>query len=823
MPPSVLAEPAAVLTQHNDNHRTGANLHETVLHTGNVRVATFGRIGAMAVDGHVYAQPLYAPSIDLPGHGARDVLYVATMNNTVFAFDAQTFATLWTTPLGHAVALPNNDIGGGPNYRDIQVQVGIISTPVISIAHRAIYLVTFSHTNGEFIHELHALDLATGHEKFGGPRRIAATVAGTGAGSANGTVTFASHLENQRPALLLSNNRVYVAFASYGDFGDYHGWVVGYDAATLQPLPHPANLTPNAIAGGIWQAGQGPAADAHGNVYLVSGNGNYNSRSLAGKSILVETAIGSPAVANVDDAQIALAWTGNEALQRLNVAVSTDARQFTGKVTLTDTSLDNPALCHGHGRLFLAWTGPDPEQHVNVMSSADLQNFTNKVVLNETSPFGPALAFGNGRVYLAWIGREALQRLNVMSSVDGVNWEHKVTLADEGAAAPALQFANGTLYLAWIGTDVNRRLNIMESADGVTFTNKVTLAHTSDSSPSLATHHGINLAWTGIGGQRPLMIVSGAATNTLGTTETYSDNPRADTAAFGPALVTFTGKLYIAWAGNEPLRRLNVAEVSDVPSLGDCFVKLSPDLAILDWFTPWNTHELNNIDNDLGSGGLLLLPNTNVMAGGGKEGKLYLIDRDHLGRLCSTCSAATGETRIVDAFQATAARNDPHAPEPADEADGFHHIHGSPVFWNSPTRGPVVYVWGEADWLRAYAFNGHAFVHHPVDISARNIHTPNRSMPGAMLSLSAHGSTAGTGILWTVHPTKDDANRGAVAGTVSAFDADDLKRRLWHSDEAAGARDALGMLAKFTPPTVANGRVYMATFSHQIVVYGLLS
>jgi outer membrane protein assembly factor BamB len=823
MATTVGVNPAAVLTQHNDNSRTGANLDETVLHTGNVNVARFGRIGSMAVDGHVYAQPLYVPLVNIPGHGAADILYVGTMNNTVYAFDADTLAPLWTTALGDAVPITNNPDIGGPNYRDIQVQAGIISTPVVSTTLQALYVVTFSRKNGEYLHHLHALDLATGKEKFAGPRQLMVSVAGTGAGSIDGAVTFESRLQNQRPALLLVNGRVYIAFASYGDSGNYHGWVLGYDAATLEPLPRACNLSSNAIAGGVWQAGQGPAADANGNVYVVSGNGNYNTRSLAGKSILVETAIGSPALANIDDTSIALAWTGNEALRRLNVAFSTDAKQFTGKITLTDTSLENPALCHGNGRLFLAWTAPDPEQHVNVMSSGDLQHFANKVVLNETSPFGPALAFGNGRVFLAWVGREAQQRLNVMSSADGVVWENKVTLTDDGAEAPALHFANGRLYLTWVGTDANRRLNIMESTDGMTFTKKVTLAHTSASVPSLAVLGGFNVAWTGVAGARPLMIASGVSTDTLGTVETYSDQPWQDTAADGTALVTFKGRLYIAWAGNEFLRRLNIAEVSNVPSLGDCFVKLSPDLDILDWFTPWNTHVLNALDNDLGSGGLLLVPDTNVMTGGGKEGKLFVIDRDHLGRFCSTCNDATGETHIVDVFQATAARNDPNAPEPANEAAGFHHIHGSPVYWQSPTRGPVIYLWGEADWLRAYAFGGHTFAHNPVDISARDVHTPNRSMPGAMMSLSADGSAVGTGILWAVHPTKDDANQGVVAGTVSAFDADNLKNRLWHSDQAAGGRDALGMIAKFTPPTVVNGRVYMATFSHEIVVYGLRS
>src|SRR5262249_15948264 len=141
-------------------------------------------------------------------------------------------------------------------------------------------------------------------------------------------------------------------------------------------------------------------------------------------------------------------------------------------------------------------------------------------------------------------------------------------------------------------------------------------------------------------------------------------------------------------------------------------------------------------------------------------------------------------------------------------------------FWNSPTHGPVVYVWGEADRARAFAFNGQKFNPNPIDMTSPAVITPAGSMPGAMLSLSADGGTAATGILWASHPTHEDANKGVVAGTLRALDASDLKHELWNSDKAAGGRDTLGNIAKFSVPTVANGRVYVATFSKKVVVYG---
>jgi hypothetical protein len=811
----------SVTTQHNDNNRSGANLQETILRTNNVNVKSFGKQFELTVDGHVYAQPLYLPGVNVAGVGPLNVLYVATMHNSVYAFDADNTSgprPLWRRSMGPSVALPDPNIGGGVNYRDIQIEIGIVSTPVISLDQQAIYVVAATKESGNYFHRLHALDLRSGAEMFGGPRMIAATVLGTGAGSSGGTIRFQSNLQNQRPALLLSAGTIYVAFASYGDIGDYHGWVLGYDSATLQPLPNAANLTVNTLAGGIWQAGQGPSADAQGNVYVVSGNADYNERSIAGKVTLVETAIGSPAVANIDDRQLALAWTGNEALRRLNLAVSVDGRQFTGKMTLTDTSLEGPALTFGNGRLFLGWTGPDVGTHVNVSSSADFQTFQNKVVLNESSPFGPALASANGRIFLAWTGREALQRLNVMSSTDGVTWQNKITLNEQSAAAPALAFINGKLYLSWAGTDVNRSLNVIESVDGVTFANKHTFPNRSNFAQAFANDGAFQMMWAGMDRNQALRLMSGPAPGNVGNQQTYSD-----TAAAGPALVRFKGALLVLWTGNEALRRLNVATVSDVVSLGDCFVKLGPDLEILDWFTPFNTLALNDTDGDLGSGGILLLPETQLMTGGGKEGILYLIDRNHLGRFCSTCDATTGETHIVQSFQATAKRFDPTAPEPAMEAAGYHHIHGSPVFWDSPNRGPVVYVWGEADQLRAFAFNGTRLSANPVDISLRSVVTPARSMPGAMLSLSANGSAAGTGILWASHPTNEDANQGVVPGTLRAMDASNLQNELWNSGQAPRGRDLLGNIAKFNPPTVANGRVYAATFSNKVVVYGPLA
>ena len=809
-----------VLTQHNDNARTGANLHETHLNASNVNAQHFGKLFERSVDGSIYAQPLYASGVNTASHGVRNVIYVATMHDTVYAFDADdphASSPLWTASLGPSVPLQDPNIGGGGGYNDISGEVGITSTPVISRAHNAIYVMTLTKIGNVYAHHLHALDLGSGQELFGGPRNIAATVPGTGGGSANGSVSLVNHLQNQRPALLLANDMVYMAFASFGDQGPYHGWVLGYSAAGLQPLPQAFNATPNGSLGGIWQAGQGPTADSDNNIYFITGNGTFGVDSIVGKVILPETAIGAPALANFGDQHLVVAWTGTDSDHHLNIDTSTDGRSFGNKVTLGDTSVDGPALAAGNGRLFFAWTGTDAQHHVNVMSSTDLHSFGNKVTLGETSFFGPALAFGNGRVFLAWTGTDSNHSLNVMYSTDGQNFTNKVTLGDNSLSAPGLAFIDGTLFLLWRGTDSNRSLNIMQSTDGVHFANKVTLGDSSDHASALVKHSGLWLTWTGRDAARSLNLMTGPQLSALGSKQTYSD-----TSIAAPALVDFRGETYLGWTGTDTPSHVNVAQLGGPPSLSDSFIKLAPGLALEDWFSPWNTNELSNTDEDLGSGGVLLLPNTQLLVGGGKEGKLYVLDRRRLGGFCSGCGNPAGDTQIVQWFQATGLPNaGTPPPPPAPYSNGLHHIHGSPVYWNSPNRGPLIYVWGEDDWLRAFHFNGTRLDALPADISAKLVTTPGASMPGAMLSISANASQAGTGIVWATHPLRDNANQQVVAGIVRALDASNLSRELWNSAQNP-TRDNVGNCSKFAPPTVANGKVYVATFSNKLVVYGLL-
>jgi hypothetical protein len=797
-----------VLTQHYDNARTGANLQETALSPASVAPGTFGKLFELSVQGHVYAQPLYVEAVAFPGIGPRNALYVATMRNRVYAFDADAAgAPLWSRSLGPSVILPDANIGPG-TYRDIADSIGVVSTPVISLDRQALYVVAMTRDGNQYHHRLHALDLATGNEKLGGPVTIQGSVPGTGDGSLNSVITFTSNFQNQRPGLLLANDTIYVTFAAYGDQDPYHGWVFGFDAATLSQRPRIFNSTRFGGRGGIWMAGQGPAADAAGNVYAMSGNGTFAQSAITDKMVLGETAIGHPALVNFKGQSLGIGWTGTGPQQQLNILQTTNGSSSFGKVTLGEGSSDGPALAFGNQRAFLAWTGTDATHSLNVISSTDLQAFSNKVTLAEHSNSGPALAFANGRLFLAWRGTDG--RLNLLSSLDGMQFGGKLTLAESSDTGPSLAFDNGLLYLLWQGTDANRSLNVLQSADGVAFGGKLTLRQTSDVRPALARSGQLRLAWTGRDQAQHLNLVSGSALGTLDGDDTFVDRAHA-----APALAAFGNRLFLGWTGTDAAGHLNLGVVTDEPSLGDSFIKLAPDLSLADWFSPWNTRQLNDADSDLGSGGALVLPGAGLIVGGGKEGKLYVLDPNSLGHFCSKCGDPAGDTQVIQWFQAAGTKKGNQ--NPPTPAQGLHHIHGSPVFWRMRVGGARIYVWGEADWLRAFRFNGPRFAPAPVDISV--VTTPARSMPGGMLTLTANGDQDGTGIVWASHPISDDANQRTVPGMVRAMDAGNLSRELWNSHMKAA--DEVGLTAKFTPPTVVNGKVYVASFSNKICVYGL--
>ena len=276
--PSSAPNPAAdVLTFHNDNARTGLYPVETALTPKNVRSPDFGKLAFFTVDGKVDAQPLYLANVTIPGKGAHSVLYVATEHGSVYAFDALSGEYLWNVSV----------YGPGESASDtrgcveaVGPEIGITATPVIDRTqgpNGAIYVVAMSKdTSGAHFQKIHALDLATGEELFNGPTKITASYPGSGDNSIGGSVVFDPAQYKDRAALLLVNGVVYTSWASHCDQRPYTGWIIGFDAATLAQSSV-LNVTPNGNGGAVWMSGSGPAADTQGNIYLLDGNGTFDT------------------------------------------------------------------------------------------------------------------------------------------------------------------------------------------------------------------------------------------------------------------------------------------------------------------------------------------------------------------------------------------------------------------------------------------------------------------------------------------------------------------------------------------------------------------
>src|ERR1700722_1094446 len=482
-----------VLTQHNNDERTGTNLNEVILTPSNVNNKQFGMLFRRVVDDQVYGQRLYVASVTILG-GTHDVVYITTVNNSVYAFDANDARA--SQPFWHVnFGTPPNIYDGKYGCSDMNGNMGIIGTPVIDAQDGTLYVVAATRLGNGFVQRLHALDLATGADRAMSPVTIAAPA-------------FHPLMESQRPGLLLSRGKIYVAYASHCDKEPYHGFLIGYDAKSLEQTGV-FNTSPEGEAASIWQFGQAPAVDAEGNIYFVTGNGSWNGSS----------------------------------------------------------------------------------------------------------------------------------------------------------------------------------------------------------------------------------------------------------------------------------------------DFSESFLKLDPNLKVLDWFTPTDHAHLDSIDADLDASGAVLVPGTDLVMDAGKQGALYLVDARHMGHL--------GDGQAVQHFQATSSQ----LP--------------SLAYWNSAKNGALVYMWGQADRLRAYRFDGDTLKEAPFAIRPE----ATKGHPGAMMSLSADGNK--DGILWASIHASGDSWHESRPGVLHAFDADDITHELWNSLEEP-SRDDCNNYAKTAPPTIANGKVYLASFgtrntgSGQLCVYGLL-
>ncbi len=262
-----------VLTQHNDNARTGANLNETILTPSNVNVNQFGMLFKRVLDDQVYGQPLVITNVNIGG-GTHNVVYITTVHNSVYAFDADNGTQYWhktQSDVGFGAPIAASSHFG---CTDMTGNINIVGTPVIDDNTNTLYVVSLGPSGTSFAQHLHALDLSTGAEKFGGPVQITAA-------------EFVAVNENQRPALLLANGNVYAGYSSHCDQNTYHGFLIGYNASTLQQIGV-FNSSPNTTGKGnaIWHSGSGPAVDASGNIYVTTGNGTWDGVTRFSESVI---------------------------------------------------------------------------------------------------------------------------------------------------------------------------------------------------------------------------------------------------------------------------------------------------------------------------------------------------------------------------------------------------------------------------------------------------------------------------------------------------------------------------------------------------------
>ncbi|MGA8087872.1 MAG: chitobiase/beta-hexosaminidase C-terminal domain-containing protein [Terracidiphilus sp.] len=302
---SVVAQsptPVPVLTWRYDLTHAGDNTQETALTQANVNPQSFGKLFSLPVDSTVYAQPLYVPALKMSDGLVHNVLFVATENDSIYAFDADSNGganakPIWQVSLltaaygagAGATAVPWADTGSP----DVAPTVGITGTPTINSATNTMYVVANTKENGVYFSRLHAINIMNGTEQANSPVNITATAAGTGAGSSGGQITFSPLWQNQRTALNYYNGYVYFGYAAHGDLNNWHGWLFAYDATTLKQSAALC-LSPNDIGAGVWGSGAGMPIDTNisgGRMFVVTGNGArsnppFNASTDFGQSVI---------------------------------------------------------------------------------------------------------------------------------------------------------------------------------------------------------------------------------------------------------------------------------------------------------------------------------------------------------------------------------------------------------------------------------------------------------------------------------------------------------------------------------------------------------
>ena len=422
----VSAQSTDVLTYHNDNARTGQNLNEQILSPANVRTNHFGKLWVLNVDGKVDAQPLYAAGVTIPTKGMHNVLFVATENDSVYAFDADGTNLFWHVSMLGANEVPSDNRG----CSQVTPIIGITATPVIDRqlgSHGTLFLVAMSkNTSGNYFQRLHALDLATGADTMPAAT-VSAHYPGTGDNSDGTNVIFDPAQYKDRCSLLLLGGMVYVAFSSHCDFRPYTGWIMGYDEHTLAQTSV-LNITPNGNEGAIWMSGAGLAADGASNIYFLAANGTFDTTL---------TSNGFPDLGDYGNAFMKLSTAGNQ------LAV---ADYFTMSNTISESGADTDL---GSGGALLLPDMMDAQGHIRQLAVG---------------------AGKDGNIYL--VDRTNMGKFNPAN--DNALYQELDGVLPGGIWSMPAYF-NGTLYYGSVGSHLqafpfqNARLTPASSQTAITF------------------------------------------------------------------------------------------------------------------------------------------------------------------------------------------------------------------------------------------------------------------------------------------------------------------------------------------------------------------
>jgi len=357
----VAATTADVVTYHNDDARTGQNLNEVILTPSNVNSSSFGKLNFFSTDGKVDGQPLYLSSLNLAS-GTLDVLYVVTEHDSVYALDANAGTVLWQVSVLGMGETPSDDHG----CSQITPEIGITSTPVIDRAAGVIYVVGMSkNASGSYFQRLHALDLTSGAERFGGPVDIRASYPGTGDNTSGGNVIFDPKQYAERAGLLLLNGTIYTTWTSHCDFRPYTGWIIAYNASTLA-RSSVLNLTPNGNEGSIWMSGTAPAADSANNIYFLDANGTFDTNLTAG---------GFPAQGDFGNAFLKVSTSSGLAVADYFATFDTVQKSNTDTDLGSGGALVLPDLTDGVGQTWHLAVGAGKDSNLYVVNRDNMGKF----------------------------------------------------------------------------------------------------------------------------------------------------------------------------------------------------------------------------------------------------------------------------------------------------------------------------------------------------------------------------------------------------------------------------------------------------------------